>query len=196
MNTITKSLLALALGAATLTSPGQDAPRPHRGGGPGPAGPEGGRPRVASPIVTALDADKNHEISAEEIAGAPKALLALDKNGDGKLTADELRAPRPEGDGRRPGGDDAPPPQAQDGARPRPHPPLVAALDSDHDGEISAAEINHAGDALKTLDKNGDGKLTPEEFAGRRQGGGRGPGGPGGPGGPHGGKPGQPPKDA
>ncbi len=54
--------------------------------------------------------------------------------------------------------------------------PVLAALDADHDGKISKAEIDNATAALKTLDKNDDGQLTEEElrpdFAGR--------GGPGG----------------
>ena len=65
---------------------------------------------------------------------------------------------------------------------PGPH-PLMAALDADKDGEISAAEIANAAAALKTLDKNGDGKLAGDEvqpdFRGRGDRAGR--GGPGGP---------------
>ena len=78
--------------------------------------------------------------------------------------------------------------------------PLMKALDANGDGVIDAKEIANAPAALKTLDKNKDGKLTEEElrpnFGG--PGGGR-PGGPGGaPGGPGGGsggagKPGQKP---
>ena len=44
-----------------------------------------------------LDADKNGEISAEEIANAPTALKALDKNSDGTITEDEVQ---PAGRGR------------------------------------------------------------------------------------------------
>jgi hypothetical protein len=43
------------------------------------------------PVMAALDADGNGEISAEEIKGAVAALKKLDKNKDGKLTEDELR---------------------------------------------------------------------------------------------------------
>ena len=43
------------------------------------------------PILTALDADGNGEISAEEIEDAVAALKKLDKNKDDKLTAEELR---------------------------------------------------------------------------------------------------------
>jgi hypothetical protein len=41
--------------------------------------------------------------------------------------------------------------------------PVLAALDSDHDGEISADEIKNAAAALRTLDQNRDGSLTPDE---------------------------------
>jgi hypothetical protein len=51
-------------------------------------------------------------------------------------------------------------------------PPIINTLDANHDGAIDATEIANASAALATLDKNGDGKLTREEFAGR-------PGGPG-----------------
>jgi caffeoyl-CoA O-methyltransferase len=60
--------------------------------------------------------------------------------------------------------------------------PLMRLFDADRDGVLSKDEIAAAGKKLAGLDKNGDGKLTQEEFmeampAGR----GRGPGGPGGP---------------
>ena len=43
------------------------------------------------PIMTALDADGNGEISDAEINGSVAALKKLDKNKDNKLTAEELR---------------------------------------------------------------------------------------------------------
>ena len=49
--------------------------------------------------------------------------------------------------------------------RAKPSTPLVVAtLDANHDGVIDAAEINNASEALKSLDKNADGKLTGAEF--------------------------------
>lgn len=42
--------------------------------------------------------------------------------------------------------------------------PIVMALDANHDGVISADEIANAPAALKTLDKNGDGQLTKDEY--------------------------------
>ena len=48
--------------------------------------------------------------------------------------------------------------------RPPPPMPLMIALDVNHDGIIDAQEIANAATALKTLDANGDGKLTREEY--------------------------------
>jgi hypothetical protein len=70
------------------------------------------------------------------------------------------RGPREEGGRPR---DPRPDGQAQDGPRP-PAPPLIGALDANHDGIIDEKEIANASDALKKLDKNGDGKLTMEEL--------------------------------
>jgi len=46
----------------------------------------------------------------------------------------------------------------------RPPPPVIAALDANHDGVIDADEIASASAALKTLDINGDGQLTRDEL--------------------------------
>ena len=75
---------------------------------------------------------------------------------------------------------EAPPPMngsGPEGHRPPP-PPIIGALDANHDGVIDANEIANAGKALQSLDQNGDGELTPDEVhphpPGRP-----GPGGPG-----------------
>ena len=120
-------LTVLALGASAFLVSAQDNDDgPPRGGGPGgPGGPgglggPGGRHRPPPlPIVMAFDANHDGVIDADEIANAPAALKTLDKNGDGKLTMDELMPPPPQGmggfpgDGQGPG--DGPPPR-------RPHP--------------------------------------------------------------------------
>ena len=54
-------------------------------------------------------------------------------------------------------------------------------LDANHDGVIDETEIANASAALKTLDKNGDGKLTMDELMGPRPPRGEGPGHPPGP---------------
>jgi len=41
---------------------------------------------------------------------------------------------------------------------------VVTTLDANHDGVIDAAEISNASAALKSLDKNADGKLTGGEL--------------------------------
>ena len=41
---------------------------------------------------------------------------------------------------------------------------MLAALDANHDSQISAAEIDRAAAALKTLDRNHDGYLTADEL--------------------------------
>ncbi len=42
--------------------------------------------------------------------------------------------------------------------------PVLNALDADDDGTLSSSEIAAASEALKKLDKNSDGKLSPEEM--------------------------------
>ncbi|MFK7778237.1 MAG: EF-hand domain-containing protein [Gimesia sp.] len=62
--------------------------------------------------------------------------------------------------------------------------PVIAALDTNKDGEISKEEIENATASLKKLDKDKNGKLTRDELLpsfGRRGGDRRGPGGAGGP---------------
>lgn len=71
---------------------------------------------------------------------------------------------------------------AREPKEPRGHrpPPVIAALDADRDGIISAEEIANAANALLQLDKNGDGQLARDELhpEGRSpRGGGRPPGG-------------------
>jgi len=194
---------------------------------------------MRSPAFLALDADHDGVISTAEIAAAPAALKSLDKNGDGKLTEDEVRpqmggrggrgdepgeTPGPtsdemvktlmafdkNGDGQltrdelpermhglfdradadkngvltaeeiRKAAQDAIAPAARgrdegpgEGIRPGGREggrgnfmrvdPILAALDTNADGEISAGEIAAAPTALKKLDTNGDGQLSADE---------------------------------
>ena len=100
--------LALAFWARAV----EGGPR-RRGGShrPGPArmrdgwgqggrrGPGEARPPRARRGLGALDADGDGEISAEEMANADAALEALDTNGNGQVTRDELMPDRPDGAG-------------------------------------------------------------------------------------------------
>jgi Ca2+-binding EF-hand superfamily protein len=64
------------------------------------------RPHPIDPVMLALDANRDGQLSAGEIANAPTSLKALDTSKDGKLTVDELRPLPPEGasEDRRPPG--------------------------------------------------------------------------------------------
>jgi len=65
------------------------------GGGPAPGGPGQGEHRPKPPLEQALDTNADGVIEAGEIANASASLRKLDKNGDGGLTPDEYRPPRP-----------------------------------------------------------------------------------------------------
>jgi EF hand domain-containing protein len=148
MKTTLKVILTiLTLGAAGFVAQAQDD------GGPPDGGPQGGqgfhhRPPPL-PLARALDVNHDGIIDSNEIANASAELLTLDKNGDGQLTKDEYLPPHPPG--------------ADSNFHP-PRSPLVEALDVNHDGIIDASEIANAPAELLTLDKNGDGQLTPDEY--------------------------------
>ena len=104
-----------------------------------------------------LDSDKDLVISPWEVFTAPAALRKLDIDHDGKLSAEELGFSM---------GSNSTPKEIVERARLAfmREQPVLAALDADHDGEVSAAEIAHSFRSLKTLDRNGDGSLTPDEL--------------------------------
>jgi len=129
----------------------------------GRRGPGNFRPPMPPPLLKALDADGDGQISAKEIENAALALKSLDKNKDGKLTRDELRPERgrgrpgfdrPRGDRRR-GGEGRP-----DGARRR-------------GGQGRQGQRGpRRSDFIKRIfehDKNKDGKLTKDELPERMQ---------------------------
>jgi hypothetical protein len=106
--------LALALGLPTLTVMAQDSNPPSRnpdrrpngeaGGSPGERRPGDGMRRPQSPLFAALDSNHDGVIDEKEIAQAAESLKKLDKNGDGKITMDEIRPVPPQGqDGPQPG---------------------------------------------------------------------------------------------
>jgi Ca2+-binding EF-hand superfamily protein len=111
------------------------------------------------PVLGALDTDQDLIISPWEMAAAPAALRRLDRDHDGKLSPEEC--------GFSVSADPELVFDLEFVKRARIEfmraNPVLAALDSDHDGEISEAEIVNSPAALKTLDKNGDGSLTPDE---------------------------------
>jgi EF hand len=99
------TLAMLALGASAFVASAQDTNGLPNGPGPG----RHGHHRPPDPLMLALDTNHDGVIDADEIANAPAALKTLDKNGDGTLTQDELRPPRPPQDGGPDSGDGMPP---------------------------------------------------------------------------------------
>lgn len=96
------SASAFAVNAQDAGGPPPDDQRPPRGDFGGPPGMNGHRP-PPSPLMEVLDANHDGIIDSNEIANASAALKKLDKNGDGKLTPDELRPHWPRRDGNRGG---------------------------------------------------------------------------------------------
>jgi Ca2+-binding EF-hand superfamily protein len=124
----------------------------------------------AMPLMMALDADKDGEISAAEIENASKALKALDKNGDGKLSPDELRPAMPEGAEGGPGRQVGGPGQGVD---------RMMAMDKNGDGKLSKDELPERMQAIfADADTDKDGFLSKAELTARMaQPGAGGPGG-------------------
>lgn len=119
---------------------------PPEGEGGRPPGPR--RPMGPPPIIAVLDADKNGELSAQEIANASVALLTLDVNKDGMLDRDEMFPPPPDGKN---------PPKKGD---------HILKMDKDGDGSVSLAEfLAGPTEAFNKIDKNSDGKIDADEAA-------------------------------
>ncbi len=110
-------------------------------------------------ILVLAELDVNHDgvISAAEIADAPRVLRLLDRNLDGVLDAGECGQKLIDSDQF----DSDFVKRAKLGFM-RVH-PVLAALDSDHDGVISRPELNASAAALRTLDQDNDGRLTIDE---------------------------------
>ncbi len=133
----------------------------QRGGPGGPGGQRGGRggQRPVSPLMTALDADKDGKLSAEEIANAATALKSLDKNEDGVLESSELAPARGGGQRGGPGG-------GRGGfGDPSAMVDRFMERDADKDGKLSKEE---AGDRMAQMfdsqDGNKDGFLDKTEI--------------------------------
>ena len=108
-------------------------------------------------VLSAIDADRDFVLSPWEIFTAPAALRRLDTDRDGTLSPEEC--------GFEPRAESIPSDVLLRGRREfmRVN-PVLAALDADHDGIISASEIAGASVALRKLDRNRDGFLTPDEI--------------------------------
>lgn len=153
---------------------GEDELRPDfggRGGGPGGPGAAVGGPTPAEAVtrMMAWDKDKDSKLTDAELPNRMESLMArADVNKDGSIARDELtklmELEQGSGGGRA-GGPGGPP----DGGRGGPGGmtrslPVMAALDTDQNGQISGAEIDQASAELRKLDKNQDGKLAEDEL--------------------------------
>lgn len=183
----------VGLALATLPCYGQDAPgqerRPERrpeGRRPGEGRPGEGRPGAGPanpefagrgmammmrnmPLFKALDSDEDGQLSASEIENASKSILKLDKNGDGIVSAEEMRPDpaqmpmfagpgRPNGPGQ-PGGPGAPGPGPEMMMR------MFENRDKDKDGKLSGDEIPpQMKERLSNIDTNGDGAIDKTEI--------------------------------
>jgi Ca2+-binding EF-hand superfamily protein len=145
-------------------------------GGPGRGGPGRGGEKsegetqaamVEETVKTlmAFDANGDGKLSRSELPERFQGLFDRgDTNKDGFLTPDEIRkmaaaqAAPPDGRGGRGGGEG--PRREMNFIR---MDPVLAAVDANGDGIISAEEIKNSPSALRKLDKDGDGKLTREE---------------------------------
>ena len=183
-----------AVGTMALAQPGG-----QRGGPGGPGGP----PPGGNPIVEALDIDGNHELSSNEIRNASKSLSALDTNGDGVVSRDDMGPPGGHGQGPqgRRGQGKAQRPQSDDtGESKKVTKSFMKRLmryDKDKSGTIEKDELpDRMQSVLAGADTNGDDVLDENELETMQTGkkhapqnaGGPHQGGPG-PGGPAGGGP-------
>lgn len=130
---------------------------------PGPGGPGQRRmdPARMEERFRQWDANGDNQLSLDEVPEQAQELVErmldrLDANGDDLLALDELRAGARAMQARLGGG-------PSDGAGP-PRGPLLAALDADGNGALSAEEIAAAAEALQRLDTDGDGQVSGEEL--------------------------------
>jgi Ca2+-binding EF-hand superfamily protein len=146
--------------------PRPDGAPPRRPDAPG-APPGGG-------LFAILDTDRNGELSTIEIAGAGAALLTLDRNGDGKLTPDEVFGPGAGGPPPgRPGAGQPPAPAPEQrrpgqrglfGVNPEQFRAVLKEADANKDGKISKEEAPALiKDRFDRIDTNGDGFVDEAE---------------------------------
>ena len=121
-----------------------------------------GRPSVG---FTALDANGDGVLDADEIATAPAALAKLDKNSDGRIASDEARPAMPEGrgrgrgEGRGEGEGNAATNVVEETVK------TLMAFDANGDGKLSRSELPDRFQRLfDHSDVNQDGFLTPDEI--------------------------------
>lgn len=127
-------------------------------------GPDGFRPPT-SPLMEALDRNGDHRISAEELAAAVESLTGLDRNGDGELSMEEVMPPRPNADraGRPgPGRDDGPPPRGDRADRGGPDGPPRAGNRPPRAGDLPPREGDRPPRQRDAEEGRGPGRPGPD----------------------------------
>jgi Ca2+-binding EF-hand superfamily protein len=120
-------------------------------------------------LFAALDADHDERLDSRELEGANSRLATLDKNGDGKVTSDEL----PEmlliglarGSLENADATFSPPPiivRGPDGKAPR----WFTSMDANRDGTISRREFLGSAEKFQELDRDENGLLEWAEVSG------------------------------
>ena len=160
------SLAVVSLLGVSLVS----AQPPEGAGNPPPPGagqpPEAGRRPRPNPLAEALDKDHNGEISADELKAATASLQTLDANQDGVLSREEMRPPgpppgEPGGEGRPPG----PPPGGPEGeGRPPGPPPGGPGGEGRPPGGPGGGSPEQFVQHAMSFDADGDGKLNRDEL--------------------------------
>jgi Ca2+-binding EF-hand superfamily protein len=125
-------------------------------------------------LFTALDRDGQPGLSPAEIDGAADVLRALDRNGDGRLAADELPMPargrRGEGFGRGEGGrgrgeDEGPGGAGGAGTSADDLAATLMGFDQNHDGTLTRSEVPERFQGLfDRVDADKNGVLTADEL--------------------------------
>jgi Ca2+-binding EF-hand superfamily protein len=101
-------------------------------------------------FLVLFDSDKDNEITLDEYDGPMESFRKFDKDGDGKVTYDELY---PERMAQRMKNAEEAGPRAE-GLN------ILETLDANKDGKVAREEFKGTEDAWKRLDRNGDGVIT------------------------------------
>jgi Ca2+-binding EF-hand superfamily protein len=126
-----------------------------------PSGPGPGGPAAAAAFrqrVLAMDKNGDGKVSKDEFTGQPGVFDRLDANKDGFVTPQEAAQPA------RPGAGGPPP------ARPGLMGPGLRAMDKNNDGKISKDEFTGPAPLFDRLDRNSDGFISTDELPGGRPG--------------------------
>jgi Ca2+-binding EF-hand superfamily protein len=136
------------LGIFSLVVYGQEPPQGRPGGG----GFGGGQMRMQMPTFAELDKNKDKKISRDEFPSAlpPQAFDRMDENHDGFIDEEEWNRVR----------------SRFGGGGPRTGESLMKLLDADNDGKVSQSEFAKIVSLFEVLDQNHDGSLSAEELNG------------------------------